>query len=393
MRTRAAVLLLAALLLSGCWSRRELNDLAIAVGLGVDRGAEKRLRVTVVFATPESASTQKGGGGGGGGGGAPGGRKRLILQGEGDTMTEALRQAELAAPRRLVLDHTQVVVLGERLAAQGLDTTMDHMLRNVHIRLDTPIVALKGAEVPELLQLEPLMGTLQAHALREIQERRPGLMVTLNEFFLSRSLPYRAIYLPAIDIRRHPTGEPGAPDFEAEMGGAVVFQGDRAALWLDRTAMNSIQWLQGHARDTVVTVPCPDLPEHAISGEIARERRSITPIWNGSQLRFDVTITAEIHITDLQCHLNLAEPQSLATVQKALTRDVAKRVSSLISQVQAVPADPFEFGERVRAKLPALWDRIGDRWPQVWADTPVTVTAWLKVIHLEMTTEPPQVRR
>ncbi|MGC6588562.1 hypothetical protein ACPV3A_26915 [Paenibacillus sp. Dod16] len=49
------------LLLSGCWSRRELNDLAIAVAAGVD-WVEGRYRLTVQVANPGQLTAKRSGG-------------------------------------------------------------------------------------------------------------------------------------------------------------------------------------------------------------------------------------------------------------------------------------------------------------------------------------------
>lgn len=49
--------------LTGCWSRKELGDLAVAIGLGIDR-TDKGYRVTVQIVAPSLAAASSGGAGG-----------------------------------------------------------------------------------------------------------------------------------------------------------------------------------------------------------------------------------------------------------------------------------------------------------------------------------------
>lgn len=50
------------LILTGCWNRRELNEMAITYGLGIDKDGDDFV-VTAQVINPEQVSSQKGGGG------------------------------------------------------------------------------------------------------------------------------------------------------------------------------------------------------------------------------------------------------------------------------------------------------------------------------------------
>ena len=50
------------LLLSGCWDQKELNDIVLIDGVGIDKGKDGKIEVTVSFVIPQ-AQTASGGGG------------------------------------------------------------------------------------------------------------------------------------------------------------------------------------------------------------------------------------------------------------------------------------------------------------------------------------------
>lgn len=59
-RKKAILFLILALvlLLTGCWNRRELNELAIAVGMGIDKQGDQ-FRVSLQVVDPGKASAKK----------------------------------------------------------------------------------------------------------------------------------------------------------------------------------------------------------------------------------------------------------------------------------------------------------------------------------------------
>lgn len=79
------------LLLSGCWSRRELNDLAIAVAAGVDKVGD-RYRLSVQVAIPGQVASKKAGSSQ-----AP----ATLYTAEGDTLFEAARRMTQISPRKI----------------------------------------------------------------------------------------------------------------------------------------------------------------------------------------------------------------------------------------------------------------------------------------------------
>jgi spore germination protein KC len=56
-------------LLTGCWDRVELNDVALIRGIGLDKNEDNRIEVTAEISIPtiQSGGSQGGGGSGGGG--------------------------------------------------------------------------------------------------------------------------------------------------------------------------------------------------------------------------------------------------------------------------------------------------------------------------------------
>lgn len=88
-------LLLLPMLLSGCWERKELNELAFVLGLGLDK-AEDGYKVSMQVVIPSSITSQSAGGSGGSG--VP----VVLYSFKVKTIYESLRKFNLFAPVLLI---------------------------------------------------------------------------------------------------------------------------------------------------------------------------------------------------------------------------------------------------------------------------------------------------
>lgn len=379
------VLVVLLLGLSGCWSQREVNNLGLVTALGIDLTPRGQIEVTMAVTHPFTA-----GGGQQSGGGAAGAQGRLILVRQGPTLPEAVRLAELAVPRELNLTHIQLVVLGERIARRGLDGVLDYLLRLPQMRLTTHLVLVRGAPVQRLLGLPPLMDTMQGHAMREAERKRIGLEMRLVDFFTAALSSYQAPLAPVIRLRPHTAREPQAPQQEPELAGAAIFKRGRLATYLDQPLARGAMWLRGEVRDAIITSRCPGRPDKSFSARVRRPRSQTSLQDGGQQVGFRVRLLGDLHIVDLQCPGDPSDPATLQRLETALQQDIRDRIVATIRRTQAIPADPFYFGEMVRARRPQVWSQIGggSRWPAAWARTPVDVVVEAGITHTEVMNRP-----
>ncbi|GJM82919.1 hypothetical protein HMSSN139_54150 [Paenibacillus sp. HMSSN-139] len=143
-RKTAVIMLfcIVAALLAGCWNRRELNELGIAVAAGVDKEGD-RYRLTVQVVDPGQVTAQKG---------ASGGAPATLYTSEGDTILEAARRITQISPRKIYLSHLRVYLIGESLAKQGIGQVLDLLTRDHEIRTDFYLVVTRGTSALEMLK-------------------------------------------------------------------------------------------------------------------------------------------------------------------------------------------------------------------------------------------------
>jgi spore germination protein KC len=98
-------------ILSGCWDRVELNDLAIVTAAGIDMDNSNQTKLTIQIFIPKMLSN---GGGQGVGGGAGGGTVTIVKTEQGINLADALSKLQTNLPRKIFWGQCKVFILAKK---------------------------------------------------------------------------------------------------------------------------------------------------------------------------------------------------------------------------------------------------------------------------------------
>ncbi|HCX77816.1 MAG TPA: hypothetical protein DG577_00225, partial [Firmicutes bacterium] len=116
-------ILIVALLISGCWSRREMESLVYILVLGIDQGENGNFKIYAQVGKPNQST--------GGGGEQP---VFQTLTAEGRDMSEAVADLFLKSSKTPDLSHLQLLIFSNKLAANGIQQVLDFLRRDFSIR-------------------------------------------------------------------------------------------------------------------------------------------------------------------------------------------------------------------------------------------------------------------
>ncbi len=134
------VLVCLGLVVSGCGTAVDMEDVGFVVALGVDSEDDGKVRLWLEVAEPgmgvESLAKQE----------------TLLASTEGDTLYDAFIKLETRSSRNLTLGHVRTIVIGERLARAGLRQAVDALMRDATLRLKAWVLVTPDP-VEEVLSL------------------------------------------------------------------------------------------------------------------------------------------------------------------------------------------------------------------------------------------------
>lgn len=359
------------LVTSGCWDQRDLEEVAWVLVLGLDRRPRDRVEATALIAVPRFM----------GPGGGAGGEPFFVTAMEGDTIFDALQLINTYIGRRLNLSHTKAVVVGMDTAEQGIRVYLEALARNRETR---PVTSLLVSEVPAGKFIRALKPRLDPDPGKYMEE-----LVGERRFtaFYERSLIHD--FLVALDapgdapmaIRATLTGEGEQRGYDIELGGGVVFSGDRAVGTLDGHKMQVVAMLRGTFDRALLTFPPPVAGEGPVSLVIRQgmpPRVTVEPRRVPPRIRVQLSLEADI-LAAGPGQANGGQAY-LMQIQEHAARALEERASDVIGQVQDEFAeDIFGFGRHAQSQF-LTWSQWRDwRWRERFPETVVEVEVSLEI--------------
>lgn len=378
MRRRAAlllVLLLAAQLVSGCWSSHELNDLSIVVGLGIDLEGDK-YKVTVQVVNPGQVAVKKQGG-------SP--TSPVITYEEtGVTIPEAVRRMTVKAPRAIYFAHMRIVVLGSDLAQSGISRPLDYISRDLEMRNDFYLVIAKNATASDILKTFSSIDPIPANNMYTKLETSDKLWaatakMTLVQLLQDLSKQGKSPTMTGIEIigdrsasNKASNGQYISPPVMLTYSGTAVFMGDRMVGWLDETETKALNYVQNNVVHTVGFVSCPR-GDGNISMEVARSKTRIAVNTRRGEPEFDVYLRLEQNISDIECGTDMSDVDIITDLKRQTDLKLKRMIEDAIRKVQQkYGTDVFGFGDVLHGKAPEAWHAIKD-WNEVFTHVKVRV--------------------
>jgi spore germination protein KC len=356
------------ILLSGCWDRTEVNDLALIVGLGIDQKKDGRIMLTTELIVPQAVGGgQMMGGGGGGGGGV----QTLARSGTGATVADAISNLQEKLPRRVFWGHTKVIVFGERAAKAGIRQHLDFLSRNPQIRLRSNVLVSKGT-AKSVFELLPPIEQSSAEVLRELSESKLLMQVTIKDALQMLSSDAGAAALPMVKILPPEKGKKDRQTI-AFIQRTAIFKKDKMIGDIDDKLTRGVLWLRNEIKRANITVTLTG-EKGNITSTMLRAHTEFIPKYEKGKWKMIVKATTEDDIILNGTKLDLLNPKYTKMIEKELEKEANKRIQAALKKVQKeMKADIFGFADIFHRKYPREWNRVKNRWEQIFPDVEVIV--------------------
>ncbi len=211
-------------LLSGCWDRVEINDLAIVTAAAIDVTDDNQIELSLQVFIPKALGSGGGQGGGGGGGEGP---VTVIRSHKGINMSDAMSKLQSGFPRKIFWGQCKVFIFGEKLAKKGIQKEIDFILRHPQARERSYLFVSKGKAKP-LLEYQPSVERFTAESIRELSTLKIGMQVTtqdIDEMLIGEA---QAAAIPIVFVTETSVEKgQGKPVANATIHGTAVFKKDK----------------------------------------------------------------------------------------------------------------------------------------------------------------------
>ncbi|MBB3112979.1 spore germination protein KC [Paenibacillus phyllosphaerae] len=375
----SALLLL--VLLAGCWSRRELNTLAIQLGMGIDKSGDD-YSMTVQVVDPSKVASRAGG---------SEGTPVALFEAKGMTVHEAARKMTETSPRRIYGAHIRVFVLGEELAREGIAKALDLQYRDSEERTDFLILIAKGGKAKDVLnvmtQLEKIPATkLYNSLIASSRAWAPSTMITLDQLVTALTADGTNPVITGVRVIGGKAESGGGMDniskieapVKLKLAGLAVFRGDKLIGWLNEEESRGYNYITGNIKSSVGNLACPDGGRIAL--EVVRSDTKMKgKVENGKPV-IDLALSYRLNVSDVECKINLEDPaviKQLEDLSEARLLSLLKKTVDVMQHKFGV--DNFGFSQAIYRADPKAWDRMKDQWDDLFPDLEVRYQVKAKI--------------
>ncbi|HHY73237.1 MAG TPA: Ger(x)C family spore germination protein [Bacillus bacterium] len=370
-------------LLTGCWDRKEVNDLAIITAAGFDRKSKDKMELTVLVFIPKTAGGNQAMGGGGGSGG---GKQVLIRSAEGVSVTDAFSNLQQKFPRLLFWGHTEVFIINEKFAEEDIRPHFDFILRHPQLR-DRAHIFISKQKAKEVLTLSPPLERDLAEVLRELATLKIGMDVTIKEFAQMQIGHSKAAAVPFIEMLPPPEDRKPEETIAYITGTAILKRGKMVG-FIDESVTRGVLWLRNEIKDAIVTVK-PEGVEGYISMNLLRAKTMLKPTIENGKWMITLKAVTEDDIIKNGTKLNLSDENVIKMLEQKLKADIIQKAETTLDIVQKeMKTDVFGFAEAFHRAYPDIWKENKDNWEEIFPTVEVVVNADAYIRRPGMVTRP-----
>ncbi|MBA2940609.1 Ger(x)C family spore germination protein [Paenibacillus sp. CGMCC 1.16610] len=365
-------------LLTGCWDRTEVNDLALVTGAAIDKYDDKSIELTIQIFVPRSP----GGGGGGLESSNKGGsiQNSLVKSAVGVDIADAVSKIQEKMPRKIFWGHTEIIIFGEAVARQGVRDEVDYLMRAPQPRERAFMYICKGS-AREILEMNTRLERNSSEIMREIAKSKIILSVTLADLAHMLVKQSGAAALPFIELLGANTPR-NHDDTGSFTNYTAVFKDDKMVGTIDDPTTRGLLWLRDEIKTAVVTVTPEGVSGH-VSLRLLKSETKLQPIIENGKWRMNVWIHTEDDALQNTTSLDLAsDQQAVKRVEAAMNDDIEERVAVALRKVQqGFKADIFDFAGEFHRAYPKEWRQNQKLWNEIFPNVEVTVQSDARMLR------------
>lgn len=377
------VLLISFTFLTGCWNRKELNQLAIAVGIGIDK-SEDQYKVSIQVVEPSEIAGKSGGGGV-----AP----VTLYQATAHTVLEAIRKITVVSPRIIYPAHLRILVLGESLAREGIGGALELFSRDPQVRNDFFIVVAKQSNAEDTLRILTNLEKIPSVRLFST------LATSEKEWAPTKTVKLAKLISDLVSEGKHPvltglklTGDVKIGETKKNVetvlspadlsySGLGVFKKDKLIGWLSDAESKGYNYITNNIKKTIGYLKFPE--GGTVSLKVIRSRTKTKGSIRDGQPMIDITVYTEVNIGEVQSDLDLNKTETIAELEEMANRKSKEFIEHTIKSVQEkYKIDIFGFGEVIHRSDPKAWKELKKDWDQTFTSLPVHVKVITKIRRL-----------
>ena len=368
------IIIICSFSLAGCYSAEGLETLAYAVALGIDKGENNKIRLSLQFALLSNSSDSSSGGG------SSQSKKSTVTTVDCSSIDSGINLINSYISKKVNLSHCKAIVISEELAYEGVSEYISTLANNIEIRPNCNVIVSRCKASDYLENSTPTLESVSARyyefTLNSSEYSGYTEEVTLGEFYsdmLSTTVQAHAVLggvntsstntnsnnLPIYDIEGSYKADemPIKSETSLENIGIAVFNGDKLVGELNVIDSLSHLLIIDELGSATISIPSPFDSNSTISIYIisTKSPEISVKLINGTPY-IDCTIYIEGDILSLDENLDYTNEDNLKLIEEFSNSFLEQNISSYLYKTSKdLKSDIANFG-KYALKNYTTWD-------------------------------------
>lgn len=341
------VFLFMVLSLSGCFSYKEINELAIVSAVSIDINDQDKdkydVGVQIMNAKKKENSNVS---------------EITFYMETGKTIFQALQKILLDSPKELYLGHNEVVVIGEELLKEKDPTQyLDYFMRDTKTEKDSVVIIASESKAYDVLKvLTPLetvpSRNLKATLLASSKVSGVTIVSTLDEFISSLSSKGEEAILPSVkiqgDIKEGENIEnisESDPDTKLMFSDLGVLKDNKLIGYLNENESFGYNIIDNVAKDTYINFKCDDKNYGSLKVSTSKTEEKLSFKDGKPFVKLSNIITADL--TEYNCKSDIFNNKTTKEIEKKVSNKVAKAMKNATDKIyKDFKTDALNYGSK-----------------------------------------------
>lgn len=366
---------------SGCWSSKEVENLAFITLSGFDYSKEDGKDLWTISSLILSLQGSQGQGDQSG----SQGNKEMYVIGQGPTQQTAIIDYNSKLSRTPFYGYSSGIIIGEEAAKENLGEIIENFDRFFQTR-PRNILLITHGEAQEVMKKKGTMNELLSKELSVFTDYKAvaagkSIGVYLYEITSwlvgnDRDAVLGEVKTVSWDSGDNSPGESKTTE-AAIMDGIGVFRAGKLVDWLDDDQVVGYLLLTQKIRKGQISLPI-EKDNTLFSYYIGSSDCKIKPQLQDGKVSYEVTIKIAGEIDD-SAGVDLSV-QSIKPLEALISEEIKPIVMTTIEKAKTNQADYLGFSEVLHHKNPKFWKTLGSKWREAFVTSDVNVIVKAKIV-------------
>ena len=348
--------------LTGCWNYREIESLAVAAGVGIDRDSQSgEYIIYVEFIQPSETKEQT--------------PVSTVVESRGKTIFDAIRGSIATSGKRIFWSHAQIIVVSEDVARQGILDVLDFFYRGQEQRLTLYLLVVQDASAKDIFDSKGITNQILSYEISDTVryvdsiEKFPKVELYKIIETMKSEVPYA--YAPSITVKKQQDKE------VTQVFGTAIFKGDNLQGFLGQEDTKYFLYVIDEIKGgLLVNNDAHDSPNSNISLEVFNSKTTVKPIYNDGKITMEIKIKTETAIAEVGPDININDIAGLTALQEDMQKFLQQNIKRVIQKVQSeFGTDIFGFGQIIYQHLPDVWKQYKNNWESEFNNLEFNITS------------------